>query len=293
MKKCDYTEKHLPSYGERQEEINEAKSEERDLPVFSREVPLSSERRETRDGTVVTYSWDKSRSDSIKISSMVFSSDEKLGDLYRIDKKDGLDRTVLHKNSRVYILRKTSEAVAKALLRIADRISGSMEKIVGYLKTLMGNFYVLSVVESKAWTFDNSLVCDEIKYLDFEKLECCHRKKIGELIVEKISALHSKNLVLGKFSLDNILVYNNNLKLTDLRNVRASRKKSFMIDEFQNVLKYLISASMVGSEDIPQVVAYYSSENEENCCEWYSETFGGDPEDEVELVSALESHVGN
>ena len=291
MKKFTYTENHLPSYGERQEEINEAKSEERDLPVFSREVPVSSERSITEDGISAEYSWKEPESRCIKVKTILFKDSEKLGDLYRIDRKDGIDGVVIRKNERTYILRRTSADISKALYRIADKIGNSVEKIVGYLQTLFGNNYVISVVDSDAWTFDHFLVCDGVKCFDIEDMNVPHRKKISDLIVEKLSALHSRNLVLGSFSLDNLLIYNNGLKFTDLRKLRASRKKPFIIGEFMTVMRYLLSAGMMEKEDIPHSVAYYSAENDEGCREWYIDTYGKEPEDEVEIISAIEEKL--
>jgi len=291
MKKFSYAENYPSSSDERQEEINEAKSEDMSLPVFSKEVPVSSERRIAEDGVSVEYSWDEPKSRCIKVKSMLFSKSEKLGDLYRINKQDGIDRTIIRKNDRTYILRKTAEDIAKALYRFSDKIKDSVETIVGYLKTLFGSCYVISVIESDAWAFDHSLVSEDVKCMDIADMECCHRKKISELIIEKLSALHSKNLVLGSFSLDNILIYNNDLRFTDLRKLRASRKKPFITGEFMTVMRYLLSAGMMDKEDVLQAVAYYSSENNEGCCEWYRDAYDKEPEDEVELVSAIEEKL--
>lgn len=291
MKQFGYTENHLPSYGERQEEIDEAKSEDGDLPVFSREVPVSSERHITNEGVSVEYSWKEPESRCIKVKNMLFRESEKLGDLYRIGRKDGIDRVVIRKNERTYLLRKTSSDIAKALYRIAGKIGNSVEKIVGYLKTLFGSNYVISVVESDAWTFDHSLCCDNVKCVDIEDMELPQKKKISDLIVEKLSSLHSRNLILGNFSLDNLLIHNNGLKFTDLRKLRASRKKTFITGEFMTVMRYLLSAGMMEKEDIPHSVAYYSTENDEGCREWYVDTYGKKPKDEVEIISAIESKL--
>ena len=291
MKKCGYIGEHLPSYGERQEEIDEAKYEDRDLPVFSKEVPFSSERTESDEGILVRYSWKESKSPNIKIKKMLFRKSEKLGDLYRIDRRDCIDRLVLVKSGRTYILRKTAKDVSRALYKVAEKITLSTEKIIGYLESLLGSFYVISVVEKKAWTFDGNIVSGNINYLDPEKLDENHKKKISELIIEKLSSLHFNNLVLGGFTLHNILVYNDGLKFTDLRWVRVSRKKSFVVEEFRGIMKYLLSAGFVKRDDVVPAVAYYSAENNESCSEWYSENFGRKPKDEIVLASKIEEKI--
>jgi len=291
MKTCGYKESHFPSKGERQEEINGAKREDANLPFFSREVPVSSKRRDTIEGVAVDYSWKQSKNPNIKVKSMLFEKNEKeLGDLYRIDRKDGIDRLSIERRGKTYILRKTAEYIAKALYRVADRIKDSSERIVGYLKSLFGSVYVISVIESEAWSFDGRLTSENIKYLDMADINQNQKKKLSDLVVEKLSSLHSKNLVLGNFTLDSVLLLNNGMKFTDLRGLRASRKKSFTVEEFKRILRYLLSAGIAEQEDVISAVAYYISENSENCQEWYSENTGKEA-DEVTVASKIEEDI--
>ncbi|NYZ77145.1 hypothetical protein H0O02_02400 [Candidatus Micrarchaeota archaeon] len=288
MKAFKYTEEHLPSSYERQEEIDDAKQDDDSLPFFSREVPISSKRHEAAGAIEVEYSWNESKTPSIKVERMLFNRNELLGDLYRIDKRDGTDRLALEKGGRLYLFRKTSAEVAKALYNASGKIRDSVERIVGYLKSLFGTFYVISAVDGDGWTFDNRLASDRLNHIDFARLKPGHRKRLTDLIVETLSALHSQNLVLGGFTLDNVLILNNELRFTDLRKLRASRKKSFPVEEFRMVLRYLLGIGLAEKEDITAAAVYYSSENCESCREWYADKCGKKPKDEVAIASKIE-----
>jgi hypothetical protein len=291
MKKCGYKDNHFPSTGEKQEEIDGAKHEDVTLPLFSKEVPVSSRRYEAGENVVVEYSWKKTKSPSIKIKKLVYRKEENLGNLHRIHRKDGCDRLSIVLNGKTYILRKTLGTIAEALYRASSKIRASLEEIVGYLQTIFGNYYVISAVEDGAWSFDREVAFGGISYMELENLKTPHKKRLLDLIVEKLSELHSENLMLGRFSLRNILISNNGLTFTDLRNMRVSRKKSLLVSEFKNVMKYLASVGIMGREDVDCAVAYYSSENEQSCREWYSENFRKEPSDGMEIATKMERDI--
>ncbi len=291
MKRCGYNEVHFPSAGEKQGEIDSAKQEEVMLPLFSKEVPASSKKYEVGGNVVVEYTWKENRSPNIKVRKLVYRKDEKLGNLHRIHRRDGCDRLSLVLNGKTYVLRKAISSVAEALYKASGKIKASVEDIVGYIQTLLGNHYVISKIDGEAWSFDREISFGGIRYMELENLEQAHRKKLLELIVEKISELHAGNLVLGGFTLRNIILYHNNIRFTDLRNMRVSRKKSLLVDEFKNIMKYLTSMGFVDNEDLGCAVAYYSSENEHGCREWYSENFKKEVKDELELAEKLEEDI--
>ncbi len=291
MKKCGYKDNHLPPEGERREEINEAKSEDVTLPLFSKEVPVSSSKYEANGNVVVEYSWKESRGPSIKIKKLVYKKEEDLRNLHRIHRKDGCDRLSVVLNGKTYILRKTLGTIAQALYNASGKIKASLERIVGYLQTLFGNYYVISAVEDAAWSFDREIAFGGISYMELENLEAPHRKRLLDLIVENLSKLHSKNIVLGGFTLRNVLVSDSGLTFTDLRNMRVSRKKPFLVSEFRDIIKYLSSVGVLEKEDVDCAVTYYSSENEQSCREWYCENFRKEPSDEMEIATKLEKDI--
>ncbi len=282
MKKCGYKDNHFPSVGEKQEEIDCAKHEDVTLPLFSKEVPVSSSKYEANGNVVVEYSWKESRSPSIKIKKLVYKKDENLRNLYRVPRKDGSDRLSIVMNGKTYVLRKTLGAVAEALYRASGKINASLEKIVGYIQTLFGNYYVISAIEDESWSFDRAIAFGGISYMELENLDVPHKKKLLDLIVEKISELHSRNVVLGDFTLRNLLISDEGLTFTDLRSMRVSKKKSLLVDEFRKVMRYLSTVGILEKDDVECAVAYYSSENDQSCRDWYSEKFDGEPsEDEI------------
>jgi len=286
MKSIRYEESNLSS--NIYEEIDSAKQEDETLPFFSKEVPLSSERKVSGNSVEVKYFWNHSETPSIKVQKIIFSKTENLGDLYRIDKMDGTDVVTLERSGKTYVLRKTSAEIAKALYNVAERIGHLAERVIGYLKTLLGNFYVISLIDEKAWTFDKRLSAECIIHLDINKLKPHNRKRLVELVVEKLSSLHLNNLILGGFTLNNVLILNDDIKFTDLRGLRAIKNSTLAVEEFREALRYLLSIGLAGPEDITAAAAYYSSENNESCREWYSTTTGKKRANDEEIASQLE-----
>ncbi len=269
MKKCEFKDAHIPSAAEKQEEINEAKHEETTLPFFSKEVPVSSKKYEMDGTVVVEYSWRESRSPSMKVKKLVYGKGENLQNLYRINREDGFDTATIKHNNRTYILRKTAGNIARALYNASKKIKASLESVVGYIKTVLGHHYTISRVENGAWAFDREIAFEGINHIAPETLQEAQKRRLSELIAEAVSELHSKNLMLGKFSLDNVLLFDDGLRFTDLRNMRVPRKKSLLVDEFKRIMQYLFFEGLAGREEITCAVVYYSSENEDSCREWY------------------------
>ena len=111
------------------------------------------------------------------------------------------------------------------------------------------------------------------------------------MVTERLAELHASNLIMGRFTLNNILLEEDDMKFTDLRKLRVSRKKSFVIDEFRGVLQYLFALGMASREDIYCSIAYYAAQNEESCNEWYHDKKGRKPSEQLDVVSAIEDDV--
>ncbi len=269
MKKTEYAGRMSETEG--RQLIESSKHDETVLPEFSREVPVSSKKAEKDGNVLIDYKWKKTAGPSVYVRRICYRDGEELDNLYRIAARDGTDSFSFVHNSTVYIIRKTWREVALALYNAYGRIKGVIENIVGYLKTELGNFYIISRIEGRNWSFDRRISRNGISYLDVDSLDNENRSKLVELITEKIAALHCNNLIIGSFSLNNLLISEDDLKFTDLRKLRVSRKKSFVIDEFKNIMQYLLATGIAKKEDICCSVVYYAAENEDRCREWCRE----------------------
>jgi hypothetical protein len=239
------------------------------------------------------HEWKQSNSPSIRIRRMDFRKGESLSDLYRIAARDGADSITFRHNNTVYILRKTVKEIAQALYNAYGKIKGALENIVGYLRTMLGNDYVISKIENDAWAFDRRIAKNGIQYTEVDSLQKNSKSRLAELVTEKIADLHAANLIIGRFTLNNILLGKNDIMFTDLRKLRVSRRRAYVIDEFKSILQYLFAIGVATREDIYACVAYYAAQNEDGCREWYADKTGRKAADQLDIVTKIEEEVYN
>jgi hypothetical protein len=144
------------------------------------------------------------------------------------------------------------------------------------------------LLERVAWVFDKSLKTNGIKLLDKESIGENGKKRLFEGVCEQLSALHSKNLVLGTFSLDNLIIYDNTVRFSDLRMLKESRKRSSLVDEFRTAVSTMLSEGFCASCDVAYAARYYLTENPAACKEWFKEEMKREAKDEEEIACVLE-----
>lgn len=292
MKKMEYSESHRET--EIQQALDAGKTDEQQLPDFSREVPSFKRRSEHGNTVHVEYDWKTTSSDVLKIQKMDYRKGENLDELYRVAARDGADSISFTHNNVTYIMRKTMNEIAHALYNAYGKVKGALENVVGYLRTVLGNIYVVARVDGdETWSFDKRISKGSINYVDVDTLERKNKSRLSEMITEKIADLHASNLIIGRFSLNNVLLNKEDVAFTDLRRLRVSRKKTFVIEEFKNVLQYLFAINFASREDIYASIAYYAQRNENSCHEWYQEKTGKKADDVLDIVSKMEEEVYN
>lgn len=289
MKKTEYA--LAQGSGNKLHSLDAGKREDYELPEFAREVPVSSRTHETGNTITVEHEWKESRSDIIRVKRADFRRGEELADLYRIPVRDGVDGVCFAHNSRTYIARKTIGEVAQAIYNAYGKIKGAIEYISGYVRTVLGNWYVISRVEPGSWVFDKRMAKHGISYADVDGLDMKGKCRLTEMITEKIAELHASNLIIGRFTLNNILLCGDDMRFTDLRKLRVSRKRSFVVDEFKSILQYLFAIGVANREDVYASIAYYTTQNEQGCGEWYWEKTGRKAPDQLDIVSRIEEDV--
>jgi len=289
MKKVEYS--FVQGEGDRQDSLDAIKHDDYELPEFTKEVPISSKKQEAGENVVQEYEWKTSQAECIRVKRIEYRKEEDLSGMYRVAARDGADSITFKYNNHTYILRKTMREIAQALYNAYSKIKGSLENIVGYLRTVSGNDYVVSKVEHEAWAFDKRIAKANVHYVEVDTLNRKNKTKLCEMITEKMADLHASNLIIGRFTLNNILLGSHDMKFTDLRKLRVSRKKSFVIDEFKSVLQYLYAIGLATREDIYASIAYYTAKNEDGCREWYTDRMGEKPADQLDIVGRIEEEV--
>ncbi len=291
MKKTEYAESHIPGPEERRQELEAGKCEEYELPEFTKEVPASSRKKDSGDRLTIEYEWKETKSPSIKVKRIEYRKNEDMAGLYRVAARDGADSICFKHRGATYILRKTAKEIALALYNAYGKIKGALENIVGYLKTVIGNYYVISKIENESWSFDKRIAKGHVNYVDVDDLDREGRSRLVSMITETLSSLHSNNLIIGRFTLNNVLLNENDMTLTDLRKLRVSRKRAYVIDEFKSVLQYLFALGIASKEDVYTSLACYTAENEKSCGEWYRNKTGTPASDQLDVVTKMEEEI--
>lgn len=289
MKKTEY------SFTQEAEDVlhtlDASKHDDYDLPEFTKEVPTASRKKESGDSISVEYDWKESKNESIRIKRIDFRKGEDLTGIYKIAARDGADSICFKHNNAVYIIRKTVREIAQALYNAHGKIKGALESVVGYIRTVLGHEYVIAKVEGPTWAFDKRISKESISYVDVDTLDRKSRSKLCEMVAERIAELHAANIIIGRFTLNNILLGDNDVRFTDLRKLRVSRKRSFVIDEFKSILQYLFAIGVASREDVYCAIAYYAAQNEDGCAEWYQDRTGKKADDQLDIASRIEQEI--
>lgn len=292
MKKIEYTGLQISQSEDKQLELDQSKKDEADLPNFSKCVPVSARKSEHGNNITKEYKWKKSDSTSIHIKKITYRKSEDLSHLYRADARDGSDSISLHHNNVVLILRKTTKEIAKALYSTYSSAKGSLENVVGWISTVLGNYYVVSMVDRLSWSFDKRISRNNhLNYIETESLDEEEKKNLCELIITNLASMHSKGVVLGRFTLNSVLLHNEGITFTDLRGLRNCRRCSYGVEEFKSLMQYLFALGIVDDGDRYYCAASYHAANEKACSEWFKEKTGKIAKEPVEITNYLEKEI--
>src|SRR3989338_8685164 len=146
------------------------KQEETALPSFSKEIPSSVKRKEGSDTITIEYKWKTAADAEKRVKQLVFKKGEPFDGLYRMHINKGESTFIYAHKSMVYVFRKTTIEVAEAVLKVAEHIKDSIAEVIGYVKTLVGNIYIISKLAKGSWSFDGDVAKGDIKLANKEDL---------------------------------------------------------------------------------------------------------------------------
>lgn len=281
--------------GSVKEEVSNQFKGNTSIPVYTRDVPCSVRETSDKDTVMREYSWPRQKAppeiDETRIRILEYKKGADLSWLFKVSMRDGSDRKAFMRKNIVYVVRHCGEDVAKSIFRVCSQISATVENVIGYFKSVFGNFYLVSMFERGCWSFDDSMDKTCFNQADVGKFDTHHKSRLVELISEKLAALHKQRLLFGTFSSRSFVISAKDLILTDLRNMRASRKRSLLVSDFIAAMRYLFLAGLASRADIMHSAASYVHELNEECLAWHVEKSGNAPADDVELVYSLEKSV--
>jgi hypothetical protein len=292
MKKTEYAGLKVVDETSLQDKLDSTKHDEQELPKFSKDVPEGSRKKEGSNNITVEYWWKKSNCENVHFKEITYKKTENLEGIFRLNSRDGSDSISLLYNNAVYIFRRTSRQIAKAIYNTYSATREGLENIVGWATTVLGNYYIISKVEKQSWSFDKRLVRNGvINYIETDSMDEDKKKELFDLIIQNIATLHSSGHVLGNFTLNSLLLLNDGLKFTDLRGLREARRLSYGVEEFKSIMQYLFAIGLIESGDAYYSIALYHGANELACEEWYSEKTGIKSTDDLEVTNKMEEEI--
>ncbi|HLD59437.1 MAG TPA: hypothetical protein VI912_00460 [Candidatus Bilamarchaeaceae archaeon] len=268
----------------------ELKFEDTSLPFFSKEVPETSKKSEEEGIVTVNHVWNDVETPWVRIKTIHFLKDEELENLFSMNVRDGVERASVKKQGFTYVLRKVVKIVASSIFAAFRKTKMCIEKIVGHLTTTGGNTYLISRVDKGTWTFDKTTKDENIKHLTLDELDDSQKNRLFELITEGVIELHTNRFLVRGFSIENVLLTNERVFLSDPRNIRTTTRLSLLAEEFRAILKELVSLGMGRGQAYTAIATYVHKANDAST-EWYKKEYGKNPKDVLELAGELERAV--
>lgn len=264
------------------------KKEDKGLPQFAKEVPLRTIVKRHGHNVTVEYEWNVLGGEYTQISFANFRKDENLENVHKIKITDGVEVGSFRIANTTYILRKTTEDVAKELMKTSGKIKASILGVIGYFKTMKGNFYTVSKVESDAWALDKRL---GLRQFSLEGMKEGEKRKLADLIMDELAKLYKQGYALRNFSLLDVIVTRRKIVLGNTTAlVRVGAAKT--VDNFIGNLRVMVKNGIARKGDVVYGIALSFGIMKKEYSEWAKEN-GIESEDEVQVLERIEKDILN
>jgi hypothetical protein len=262
------------------------KAEDTAIPQFAKDVPLRTIVTKHGSNVTVEHEWNVLGGESIKIKIAKFSADPNLANIHKISVRDGQEVGAFRVANTTYIIRKTSEDVAKELIKTSGKIKASILGVIGYFQTVKGNTYAVSRIESDAWAMDRRL---GLKNFSLSALDGNGRKRLADLVMEEMLKLYKKGYALRNFSLMDVIVTKKKIVLgntTALVKIGASKT----VDNFIGNLKVMVKSGIAQKGDVVYGIALSFSAMKKEYAQWAKEN-GVSEKDDFEVLEKVEDEI--
>lgn len=265
------------------------KNEETGIPQFAKEVPLKTILKKHGSRVMIQYEWDVLGGEEIKIRLLDFKNDENLQYMHKIKIRDGDELGSFRIANSIYVIRKTSEEVAKELAKTGGAIKASVSKALGYLETMKGNFYVISRVDADSWSMDSRT---GLKLFSLQGLGREEKRNFLDLLMTEIIKLYAQGYALKGFDLGDIIVTKKEVVLGNAAAI-AKASASECVESFLANVKLLVESGIADRGDAVYAIALSLNQMRKQYEEWAGETRGAGKLDDLKLVAMAEEHISS
>ncbi len=288
MAQYDYNPSGSPAQQQELKAPRFSKEEEKSLPKFTKDVPLRTIIKKMGRSVMIEYDWDMLGGEVIKIKFSKFRNDSNLANVHKIKITDGAEVGSFQIADSTYIIRKTSEDVAKELMKTTGKIKASILEVIGYFKTVKGNIYTVSKVDSDSWALDQRL---GLRTFSLSRMKEGEKRKLYDLVIEEMLRLYQKGYALANFSLMDIIIAKKKIVFGNsaaLVKVGATRK----VDNFIANLKVMVKDGLAGKGDVVYGIVLSFGVMKKEYSEWVKEN-GVEGKEEVQVLEHIEKDVFN
>jgi hypothetical protein len=222
------------------------KEDDPTLPDFTREVPLKAIVKKHGNFVTIQYEWNALGGEDIFISIAKFKEDENLKYLHKIKIRDGVEVASFRMLDTNYIIRKTSDALAKEILITSEKLRDSVLEAIGYFKTMNGNTYTVSRAPAESWALDPRI---GLKVFSMDCLESRHKRRLFDLVVEELLGIYAKGYSVVALTPKDIVVTRKKAVLGNSANI-MKQTPAKRIESFISNLKALFDFGLARREDI-------------------------------------------
>ena len=260
------------------------------------EKSISDSIKESENYIFISKKWSNNFNASRKIARVILLKkgnvktkeiieQNEVGNILNIIEKERNKTIKVKQNGKLYLLRKTTLNIAKAITHISIKIGVKIGNIVGYLITLSGSTYLMEKIR-KATKYLKSIS-------DLESFNLGERENLIEKMIYNLIELGKHGLFLSEIKTSNIMVDGDSVILTDLRKIRMTSNPKTIYSPIISFMKKLFLSKNISKNSLGYLLTILIGGNYLLSLKWYKAMENKEPKDDVEILELMEKMVTN
>ncbi len=262
------------------------KKEEMELPQFAKDVPLRAIVKKHGRNMTLEYEWNIIGGEEIRISVANFRDGENLANVHKLRIEDGVDVASFRIADTTYVIRKTTEDVAKGLMKAGGKLKASILGVIGYFKTTKENIYTVSKMENDSWSLDKRL---GVKQFSLEEMKEAEKRKFFDLVMEQLLRVCKQGYALKDFSLFDVIVMKKKIVFWNAAAL-VKLSASETVDSLIGNLKVMVKSGIAKKGDVVYGIAVSFGIMKKEYFEWAKEN-NIKAGDEMGILEKIEKKV--